>query len=198
MKWNEVFSLFFKIESGVRQGSVLSPLLFAIYVDEISQHFPTGSEYFIVLYADDILLLSPPVSELQRLLTICEVELEWLDMQINEKKSACLRIGPRHDIRCGCLITRSEHILPWVDEIRYLGVYILSASRFKCSLQYAKRAFYRAANGIFGKIGRAASEEVMLQLLNSKCMPILLYGLDACDLKKADLCSLDFVVNRFL
>ena len=91
VKWNGVFSFFFKIEFGVRQGSVLSPLLFAVYLDDIHKYFPAGTDYFIVLYADDILLLSPSVNELQRLLAVCETELAWLDMTINERKSACLR-----------------------------------------------------------------------------------------------------------
>jgi len=34
---------------------------------------------------------------------------------------------------------------------------------FRCSLEYAERSFYRAANGIFGKIGRIASEEVTIR-----------------------------------
>ena len=48
-----------------------------------------------------------------------------------------------------------------------------------------------------GKIGRIVSEEVTLQLLKSICLPVLLYGLEACPLTKADLHSLDFVINRF-
>ena len=35
-----------------------------------------------------------------------------------------------------------------------------------------------------------------MQVIVSKCMPILLYGLEACHLTKADICSLDFTVNR--
>ena len=62
---------------------------------------------------------------------------------------------------------------------------------------HAKRSFYRAANSIFGKIGRIASEEVTLQLVKSKCIPVLLYGLEACPLIKSQLASLDFVINRF-
>jgi len=51
---------------------------------------------------------------------------------------------------------------------------------------------------IFGCVGRVATEEVVLQLLLfSKCVPILLYGLEACPLRKADLNVLDFVINRF-
>jgi len=61
-----------------------------------------------------------------------------------------------------------------------------------------KRGFHRAVNSVFGKIGRVASEEVFIQLISSKCMPILLYGLVACALTKADIRSLDFVLNRFL
>ena len=37
----------------------------------------------------------------------------------------------------------------------------------------------------------------MLQLIQSKCVPALLYGLDACPLNKNDIASLDFVVNQF-
>ena len=60
----------------------------------------------------------------------------------------------------------------------------------------AGRSFYRTANEIFGKIGRFASEEVTLQLIQSKCMPALLYGLDACPLNKTDVNSLDFVMRQ--
>ena len=52
-----------------------------------------------------------------------------------------------------------------INEIRYLGVYISKFKHFKCSLDYAKRSFYRATNAIFGKIGRIASEEVTLELV---------------------------------
>ena len=38
--------------------------------------------------------------------------------------------------------------------------------------------------------------DVTLQLIQSQCMPALLYGLEACHLNKADLNSLDLVVNR--
>jgi len=60
-----------------------------------------------------------------------------------------------------------------------------------------QHAFYRSANATFGKVGRVASEEVVLQLINSKYMPSLLYGLEACPLVKSELSSLDFVINGF-
>jgi len=57
--------------------------------------------------------------------------------------------------------------------------------------------FFRAANSIFAKVGRLASEEVIVQSLKQKCMPILLYGLEVCNLDKRSMHSLDFTVNRF-
>ena len=42
---------------------------------------------FIILYADDIVLLAQSVGELQHILSVCERELSWLDMNINSNKS---------------------------------------------------------------------------------------------------------------
>jgi len=58
--------------------------------------------------------------------------------------------------------------------VHYLGVYIVSSQVFKCSLQHAKNSFYKGANAIFGKLGRIASEEVALHLIERKCLPLLL------------------------
>jgi len=198
VKWKLSSSKFFKIEFGVRQGSVLSPQFFAVYLDDIVGHFYPGRGIHIVLYADDILLISRSIVELQGLLHACEVELNWLDMLINSKKSCCIRIGPAYDAPCASITTINGSIIPWVDEIRYLGIYIVKSRKFKCSLHYAKRACYKSLNAIFGKIGRIASEEVTLQLVARKCLPVLLYGLEACPLNQSDKHSLDFVINRFM
>ena len=149
IKWETISSSFFMIEFGVRQGSVLSPHFFAIYLDDIVGSFYPGRGIHIVLYADDILLIAPSVSELQRLLDDCEIELNYLDMCINTKKSCCLRIGPRCDSYCADIITSSGNTLPWVNEIRYLGIFIVKSRHFKCSLVHAKRACYMCLNAIF-------------------------------------------------
>ena len=59
--------IIFKIEFGVRQGSVLSPHLFAVLLDDMVAHLTFRNKLSIVLCADDILLLAPSVSELQRI-----------------------------------------------------------------------------------------------------------------------------------
>ena len=152
----------------------------------------------IILYADDILLLAPSVTGLQNLFSVCEARLHELDMAINAKKSCCLRIGPRCHIDCISVTTAYGICIPWVSEMRYLGVTIVRSRTFKCSYDAAKRSFYKAANAIFGKVGRIASEEVVLELVSKKCVPILLYGLEACQPKTGERQSLDFTVNRFL
>ncbi|HMV61673.1 MAG TPA: reverse transcriptase family protein, partial [Agitococcus sp.] len=198
IKWCDVFSEFFKINYGVRQGSILSPFLFAVYLNDIVDHRRNGVCNFVLLYADDILLLASSLTELQKMFSACERELQLLDMAINVKKSCCMRIGPRFDVFCTNIITFAGNALPWVNTLRYLGVYLISSRSFKCSLDNAKRSFYKSLNAIFGKVGRLASEEVVLQLVAKICMPILMYGTEACKLNKSDVRSLDFMVTRFL
>jgi len=83
-----LFSDIFAIKFGVRQGSVLSLFLFAIYLDDILITRSLTPISFIIRYADDIglLLIAPSISELQRLFNNCERELELLDMRINAKQ----------------------------------------------------------------------------------------------------------------
>jgi len=132
-------------------------------------------------------------------LSLCQSELESLDSRhVSASKSCCLRIGPRANASCESIRTLNGVSLQWSDEIRYLGVHVICSFRFRVSLDIPKRSFYRAANSVFGKVGRVASEEVTIQLFNSKCLPVLIYGLEACSLiTKSDLYSIDFVFNRF-
>ena len=72
IKWMDVLSPFLKVSFGVRQGSVLSPFLFAIYLDDLVDGRNNGRHSFVILYADDILILTLSLCELQRLLHLCE------------------------------------------------------------------------------------------------------------------------------
>jgi hypothetical protein len=109
-----------------------------------------------------------------------------------------MRLGPRYNIACANITTSVHLELPWVKEIRYHGIFFTSSTRLRFSFNYAKRSFYRAANAIFGKVGRITSEEVTLHLLTNKCIPVLLFRLEACTLTKSYLNALDFNDKRFL
>ena len=112
VKWANIQSDFFSVMYGVRQGSVLAPFLFAIYLDDLSGICNSDSGRFIIAYADDILLISFSVVDLEKMLHLCERELNWLDMVINSKKSCCLRIGPSCDAVCANITTLTDHVLP--------------------------------------------------------------------------------------
>ena len=119
-------------------------------------------------------------------------------MSLNPKKSLCMRFGPRHNVNCNNICTANGDCLSWTDSCRYLGVYLCSSNHFKSSFSNAKKSFYRSFNSIFGKLGRLASEETILHIVKTKCVPVLLYGSEACPINKSEKQSLDFVFTRML
>ena len=61
------YSAKFKVANGVRQGGILSPYLFNVYVDELSEELKkcnvgcnlNGHLINHIMYADDLVLISP-------------------------------------------------------------------------------------------------------------------------------------------
>jgi hypothetical protein len=94
VKWGSSLSQFFNITSGVRQGGVLSPILFSIYVDSIIQRLRLsgygcviGTEFFgCIMYADDLVLITHSICILQKMIDICADELDCLGLTFNVKK----------------------------------------------------------------------------------------------------------------
>jgi len=142
IKWKELWSSSFTVNFGVRQGSVLSPFLFSIYLDDLANLNDCSKRRFVIIYADDILLITQSLSDLQILLSTCEKELCLLDMVINIKKSFCSRIGPWCHINCARILSHDGQPILWTKEVRYLGVFIVSSRAFKCSLSHAKHSFF--------------------------------------------------------
>ena len=97
---------------------------------------------------------------------------------------------------CANLITDSGDELKWVEECRYFGAHSVSARRIQCSWHNAECAFYRAFNSIFGRLGRSASSEVVLHFVRSKCIPVLLYGLDACPINTTNFNTLQHLITN--
>jgi len=179
-------------------------VLFSIFIDDLILKViktNVGCHIYnncvsIFLFADDILLLSPTITGLQSLFNTCERELEKLDMRVNAAKSMCIRFGQRFDAPCVELTSIHGDSLKWVSKCRYLGVYFTSGRSFRCSYDSAKSRFFRAFNAIYSKVGRTASEETVIALLRSKCLPVLLYATEACPLLVRDQRSLEFTVTR--
>jgi len=79
VKWGTNYSSHFTVTNGVRQGGVLSPYLFAVYLDELSEQLGSAKVRCTVgnmvvnqpMFVDDICVFSPIINGLQRLLDIC-------------------------------------------------------------------------------------------------------------------------------
>ncbi len=96
--WDNEYGDFFKCINGVRQGGVVSPLMFTVYVDELIKELQSagigcyvGHEYVgCVSYADDMNLLCPSIKGLQQMIEICERFGEKYSVKYNAKKSMCM------------------------------------------------------------------------------------------------------------
>jgi len=86
VKWGDSWSHGFTISSGVRQGSVLSPFLFAVYIDDIGRLQNNRIGTFDILYTDD---MAPSVTVLQELFRACEQEFDAVDMSMLRSLVAC-------------------------------------------------------------------------------------------------------------
>ena len=204
VKWGAHSSHFFRLMAGIRQGGVLSPYFFAVFVDILVSKIQSknigcyiyGLCAAIFLYADDIILLAPSIGGLQQLMQLCEAAVEEIDMKINVSKTVCIRFGNRCNAECVSIKLNNGDQLQWVDSCRYLGIYFAKGRTLSCLFSNAKKNFYKSFNSVYSKIGRFASEEVVLNLLNVKCMSSLLYGTEACPMFSRHKHSFDFVVTR--
>ena len=201
VRWNNNLSESFQTLAGVRQGGVLSPLLFAIYIDDILQELKVHKKGCMIgriylgcfLYADDILLLSQSVSCMQSMLNICDKVAGILDLKFIVKKCAVLRIGKRYDVKCS-ILTLADQNIPFVEEVKYLGIYIKSGSVFNRSLCEAKVKFYRCFNALYSKAVSASSELILVNLLKSYCLPIITYACEAVSPNKSDAKTLNKLI----
>ena len=99
--WNGVISLPFSVTNGVRQGGVLSPILFNVYFDELLQRLQdhdigchVGTKFVGALgYADDLTLMSPSLRGLQKAADICNDFAQEYSVKFNSKKTQCMCVG---------------------------------------------------------------------------------------------------------
>lgn len=102
--WNGSCSRPFRIRNGVRQGAVLSPVLFCIYFDELIQALVIAKYgcyiglYYVgaLAYADDIVLLAPSANATRNMLRICDKFGERYSVVFNASKSKCLFFSSSH------------------------------------------------------------------------------------------------------
>src|SRR3984893_10593855 len=124
------------------------------------------------------------------MLKICYSELTLLDLQVNFKICSLIRIGYGYKNKCTDLCLRDNKI-PWTTEVKYLGIFIVAAAKFKCSFDAAKSKYYRSANAVLDKLGNSNNKPVTLKLISTMALPCLTYSLEALSLNKTELTSLN-------
>jgi hypothetical protein len=202
VRWNDYLSSFVSLMSGVRQGGILSPVLFSIYMDGLIKKLRDSRCGCVVrdvyvgclLYADDIMLVSYSVSIMQKMLKMCDVFASEFDIKFNSQKSIVLRIGSRFKAKCAVLMLGNES-LRYGDTCKYLGVQIEAGVVFSCSFNNIRHKFYKMFNCIYSKTKSANSELVTIHLVNAYCMPSLMYCIEVIPLKRKDMLSLNRCVN---
>jgi hypothetical protein len=165
-----------RVTSGVPQGSVLGPVLFLVFINDIDQ----GITSYIPKFADDTKLMSPCSSTiesetLQSDLRILEIWAELWQMEFNESKCKVLHIGrTNHNFSYEINNTTLSICSSETD----LG--IITSSDLKSELHCAKVC--KIANRIIGLIGRTfehKSADVILKLYKSLVRPHLEYCVQA-------------------
>lgn len=130
---NNQLTDWFDVDNGVKQGCLLSPTLFALFIDdlvsELNKHvgLVCGSRLLsALLYADDIVLLAPSPKDLQRQIDVVTAWcLKW-GIKINVTKTNVIHFHKetKNKQRSNFCFHTNGVPIEYVAEYRYLGFYI--------------------------------------------------------------------------
>ena len=156
VKWNNCISSEFVVTNGVRQGGVLSPLLFGVYVDELLEKLKRngigcylGHHYVGAFgYADDIILLSPTVGGLRKMIKICEDYATEHSIIFNGNKSKYLIFG---EYKYKPVIKVNNKIVPRCDKAIHLGNLLHTENMTSELIDHAVKDFNKSFNGFFAR-----------------------------------------------
>jgi len=103
-------------------------------------------------------------------------------------KSQVVTIGRSHRKAVNNIVIGDKPV-GYVDELKYLGWYILSANVFRISLHHTQGCFFQCFSSLYTKSNNF-SEPVLQHLLNMYCKRYLLYGADVISWTESELSSL--------
>ena len=136
IRWGNFCSTKFRVTNGVKQGGILSPALFNVYMNNLSvslNHSGIGGSLGGNLinhlcYADDLCLIALSSSGMQCLLDICDKYATGHQLTYNATKSFTLCFKPKH-IKIGIPdFALGKLVIPTVDKCKYLGIIISEAN----------------------------------------------------------------------
>ena len=175
------------IKQGVHQGSVLSPLLFNIFINDIGDDLLLDdapilhdSKISHLLYADDLVLLSTSENGLQsnidRVNTFCK---SW-GLAINISKSKIMVFSKSGRVsKDKFMYNLGGDEIEYVNNYKYLGVNLSNSGKFSVAEKNlslkANRALFAIKQSIFDKDLKPSA---ILSIFDSLVKPIALYGSD--------------------
>ena len=175
--WHDVRSHTFKTSNGVKQGGILSPLLFNVYMNELSCILnKSGVGCHInnnivnhIMYADDMCLIAPCATAVQKLLDICYKYASTHDIVYNTKKSVCMLINSnKFNLRTSPTIKLGDTRLSYVSSYKYLGCLITDELSDNGDIKKTLRGIYARANVLIRKFSNC-STRVKKQLFQAFC-----------------------------
>ena len=178
VRWNGNFSESFTVTNGVRQGGILSPHLFNLYMDNLSiklNKLPVGCcvngvTINHLMYADDTVLIAPSVKGLQKLLDVTQSYGQYHNIVFNQNKTVCMHVIGKRQKWSGSTpsVKLNDKILKFVDEHKYLGHFIQKNLSDNCDMLKQIRSLYCRANMLNKKFG-LCSDSVKVLLYKLFC-----------------------------
>ena len=188
IKSNNSRTSFFNYEKGVRQGCPLSPMLFNIYVNDLFKTMNSGNDSDlcldenghktnILMYADDLIILSESKENLQKQIDKLENYCSKWKLQINNKKTKVMIFNRGNKLINTKFHTKTAE-LQNVKEFKYLGITISANNcTFSPTIRDLSIKANRAVFALNSKIKLSKlPTKLALRLFNSLVLPILLYG----------------------
>ena len=160
VKWGNHTSAKFSVKNGVKQGGVLSPILFSVSMDGLFGRLREsgigchmGNQYTGgVGYADDLSLLVPSRKGLQSVINICEDYADEYDVLFNGPKSQFMIFKGRDCQVKKCHVTVNNVPLENVSNAVHLG-HSISTNDNDCMVSTAISQFWRTFNLFLADFG---------------------------------------------
>ena len=140
VKWGHCINNSFNVTNGVRQGGVLSPQLFNVYIGGLSDIVSKSTiggllggksiNHLLLLYADELCIVSLSSAPLQQLLIICDQYRASHSLTFNVCKSVCMFFKSKMNKLCDNVsVVLSGNNIDFGHETKYLGVIINSSMK---------------------------------------------------------------------